>query len=218
MACERLNQTRLSNFSGPNSFLGSEHNELQTPCWSGQRGQNHAFAATIGGCPQWRKAHTVPDCTRTAPICPSTINLRLAAIRRLAYEASDCGFLSPDLAAGIRRVRSVRRLGVRVGNWLTERSESYSRKLPPTLFGGYRDERPGCEQIERQMKRMGGVDWGWSVEMRVELKRLINNKRATRHRNPNGISYFYKRVDRQRLPRCKSRARRQSYGESRWLV
>ena len=52
-------------------------------------------------------------------VAPSTINLRLAAIRRLAYEASDCGLLSPDLAAGIRRVKGVRRLGVRVGNWLT---------------------------------------------------------------------------------------------------
>jgi integrase len=52
------------------------------------------------------------------PYAPSTINLRLAAIRRLAYEASACGLLSPDLAAGIRRVKGVRRLGVRVGNWL----------------------------------------------------------------------------------------------------
>jgi len=48
---------------------------------------------------------------------PSTINLRLAAVRRLAYEASDCGLLSP--AAGIRRVKGAKRLGVRVGNWLT---------------------------------------------------------------------------------------------------
>jgi integrase len=53
------------------------------------------------------------------PYAASTINLRLAAIRRLAYEASDCGLLSPDLAAGIRRVKGVRRFGVRVGNWLT---------------------------------------------------------------------------------------------------
>ncbi len=53
------------------------------------------------------------------PYASSTINLRLAAIRRLAYEASDCGLLSADLAAGIRRVKGVRRLGVRVGNWLT---------------------------------------------------------------------------------------------------
>jgi len=50
---------------------------------------------------------------------PSTINLRLAAVRRLAYEASDCGLLSPDLAAGNRRVKGARRLGVRIGNWLT---------------------------------------------------------------------------------------------------
>jgi site-specific recombinase XerD len=50
---------------------------------------------------------------------PSTINLRLAAVRRLAYEASDCGLLSPDLAAGICRVKGAKRLGVRVGNWLT---------------------------------------------------------------------------------------------------
>jgi len=53
------------------------------------------------------------------PYAPSTINLRLAAIRRVAYEGSDCGLLSSDLAAGIRRVKGVRRLGVRVGNWLT---------------------------------------------------------------------------------------------------
>jgi hypothetical protein len=31
----------------------------------------------------------------------STINVRLAAVRRLAYEASDSGLLSPELAAGI---------------------------------------------------------------------------------------------------------------------
>jgi integrase len=45
--------------------------------------------------------------------------VRLAAVRRLAYEASDTGLLSPDLAAGIRRVKGAKRLGVRIGNWLT---------------------------------------------------------------------------------------------------
>jgi integrase len=50
---------------------------------------------------------------------PATINLRLAAVRRLAYEAADAGLLSPELAAGIRRVKGVRRIGVRLGNWLT---------------------------------------------------------------------------------------------------
>ena len=50
---------------------------------------------------------------------PATMNLRLAAVRRVAYEAADAGLLSPELAAGIRRVKGVRRLGVRLGNWLT---------------------------------------------------------------------------------------------------
>ena len=40
-------------------------------------------------------------------------------MRRLAYEASDCGLLSPDLASGIRRVKGVKKIGVRLGNWLT---------------------------------------------------------------------------------------------------
>jgi integrase len=49
----------------------------------------------------------------------TTINLRLAAVRRLAYEAADCVLLSADLAAGIRRVKGAKRLGVPVGNWLS---------------------------------------------------------------------------------------------------
>ena len=38
---------------------------------------------------------------------------------RLAYEAADSGLLSPDLAAGIRRVKGAKKLGCRLGNWLT---------------------------------------------------------------------------------------------------
>jgi site-specific recombinase XerD len=52
-------------------------------------------------------------------LAASTINLRLAAVRRLAYEAADSGLLSPELAAGIRRVRGAKKLGARLGNWLT---------------------------------------------------------------------------------------------------
>jgi integrase len=52
-------------------------------------------------------------------LAPGTVNLRLGAVRRLAYEAADCGLLRPDLAAGIRRVKGVKKIGVRFGNWLT---------------------------------------------------------------------------------------------------
>jgi len=64
---------------------------------------------------------------------PATINLRLAAIRRVADEAVDTGLLSPDVAAGIRRVKGVRRIGVRVGNWL---SAEESRRLLATCDAG----------------------------------------------------------------------------------
>ena len=37
---------------------------------------------------------------------PATINLRLAAVRRVPYQAADAGVLSPELAASIRKPNS----------------------------------------------------------------------------------------------------------------
>ena len=73
-------------------------------------------------------------------LAPSTINVRLAAVRRLAYEASDSGLLSPDLAAGIRRVKGAKRLGVRIGNWLTvDQSRTLLRESQSVSLRGKRD-------------------------------------------------------------------------------
>jgi site-specific recombinase XerC len=52
-------------------------------------------------------------------LAANTINQQLAAVRRLAHEAADAGLLSPDLAAGISRVKGVKQLGCRSGNWLS---------------------------------------------------------------------------------------------------
>src|SRR3979411_756772 len=73
-------------------------------------------------------------------LAPSAINVRLAAVRRRAYEASDTGLLSPDLAAGIRRVKGAKRLGVRIGNWLTvEQAKTLLAVPPPAPLRGKRD-------------------------------------------------------------------------------
>jgi site-specific recombinase XerD len=73
-------------------------------------------------------------------LAPGTINLRLGAVRRLAYEASDCGLLSPDLAAGIRRVKGVKKIGVRLGNWLTPEQSQRLWNAPDTqTLKGKRD-------------------------------------------------------------------------------
>jgi len=60
----------------------------------------------------------------------STINVRLAAVRRLAYEAADSGLLSPELAASIRRVKGPKKLGVRLGNWLTAQQGKALLSIP----------------------------------------------------------------------------------------
>jgi integrase len=73
-------------------------------------------------------------------LAPGTINVRLAAVRRLAYEAADAGLLSPELAAGIRRVRKVKKLGTRLGNWLSPQEAQSLLRLPaPDSIAGKRD-------------------------------------------------------------------------------
>src|ERR1700737_4207194 len=73
-------------------------------------------------------------------LAPGTINLRLGAVRRLAYEAAECGLLSADLAAGIRRVKGVKKLGVRLGNWLTtEQGQALWQAPDPQRLKGKRD-------------------------------------------------------------------------------
>jgi integrase len=63
-------------------------------------------------------------------LAPGTINLRLAAVRRLAYEAADSGLLSPEQAAGIRHVKGAKKLGVGVGNWLLANEARALWELP----------------------------------------------------------------------------------------
>jgi integrase len=93
---------------------------------SGQRTYDHAIREFVAWyCSEPRLAFNRTVVLRyrihleQREYAPATINLRLAAVRRVAYEAADAGLLSPELAAGIRRVKGVRRIGVRLGNWLT---------------------------------------------------------------------------------------------------
>ena len=87
-------------------------------------------------------------------LAPGTINLRLGAIRRLAYEAADCGLLSADLAAGIRRVKGVRNLGVRLGNWLTAEQGNALLQVPnPDKLIGKRDRAMLCLLLACGLRR-----------------------------------------------------------------
>ena len=95
-------------------------------CPDAQRGYRHAIDEFVDWyCSEPRLSFSKTVVVRyrmhleSRNLAPGTVNLRLGAVRRLAYEAADCGLLSADLATGIRRVKGVKKLGVRLGNWLT---------------------------------------------------------------------------------------------------
>src|SRR5439155_4141039 len=99
-------------------------NSLRSP--ESQRGYRHSIDEFIAWyCSEPRLSFNKTVVTRywlhleARQLAPGTINVRLAAVRRLAYEAADAGLLSPELAAGIHRVKGAQKLGVRLGNWLT---------------------------------------------------------------------------------------------------
>jgi len=71
---------------------------------------------------------------------PSTINLRLSAIRKLASEAADNGIMDPVLAQGVQHVKGVKTNGVRTGNWLTlNQAQRLIRTPDLTTLKGLRD-------------------------------------------------------------------------------
>jgi site-specific recombinase XerD len=70
----------------------------------------------------------------------ATINLHLSAIRRLADESAESGWLSPDLVTGIRRVKGVKRLGRKIGNWLTDtQAQQLMNAVSQNTLRGRRD-------------------------------------------------------------------------------
>src|ERR1700745_1528542 len=120
-------------------------NSLTSP--DAQRGYRHAIDEFVDWyCSEPRLAFNRIVVLRyrshleSRQLAPGTINLRLGAVRRLAYEAADSGLLSADLAAGIRRVKGVKKLGIRLGNWLSpEQSTDLLSKIPAESLRGKRD-------------------------------------------------------------------------------
>src|SRR5271157_545703 len=74
-------------------------------------------------------------------LSPSSINVQLAALRKLAREATDNGLLSPDTAAEIAKVRGARSAGRKAGNALTQEQAQQLLMLPDTAtLKGKRDQ------------------------------------------------------------------------------
>jgi integrase len=74
-------------------------------------------------------------------LAPSTVNVRLAALRKLALEAAENGLLAAETAAGVARVRGARQAGIRAGNWLTPDQAERLLRLPDlSTLKGKRDQ------------------------------------------------------------------------------
>ena len=76
----------------------------------------------------------------TTTYAPSTINLRLSAIRRLANEAADNDLIADSQANGVNQVKGITTRGVRLGNWLTlEQAQALINTPDKTRLKGLRD-------------------------------------------------------------------------------
>ncbi len=77
---------------------------------------------------------------RSQGLSSSTVNVRLAAIRKLAGEALDNGSLAGPIEQGIRKVKGAKQAGVRAGNWLTREQAEHLINSPDTnKLKGLRD-------------------------------------------------------------------------------
>jgi integrase len=110
-----------------------------------------AYARALADFLAWREAAGRPAFTRAAlqahrasllerGLAPSTINVRLAAIKKLAREAAANGLLDAGTAAGILQTPGARETGNRAGNWLTrEQAEQLLHQPDASTLKGKRD-------------------------------------------------------------------------------
>ena len=105
-------------------------------CPDAQRGYRHAIDEFVDWyCSEPRLSFSKTVVVRyrmhleSRHLAPGTINLRLGAVRRLAYEAADCGLLSTDLAGCSGSANDLKVLQLLNGRPVTHFAEV--RRLPP---------------------------------------------------------------------------------------
>jgi integrase len=73
-------------------------------------------------------------------LSPSTINVRMSAIRKLVGEAKRNGMIGPEEAANLTDIPNVCQRGTRVGNWLTREQAKELLTVPDrSTLKGKRD-------------------------------------------------------------------------------
>jgi len=118
--------------------LGSEHSR-------------RAYAKALDDFVSWWQSNPRPltrevilvwlELLKARGLSSSTINLRLSAIRKLAREAAYSGAAPYEVVLGIEKTKGIKRLGVRLGNWL-EVAQAQELLNAPDIktFKGIRDQ------------------------------------------------------------------------------
>lgn len=166
LARERLTGLVTDSVTSPHTKRSYARSLAEFFDWVERHGQGAAFSkALVMAYKSWLEENG---------LAPATINVRLAAIRKLADEASDNGLLAGSVAAAVGRVKGARRLGVRAGNWLDLRDTERLLGLPsPYTLKGKRDRAVlalliGCglrrsEVAGLELKAIGQREGRWAV-------------------------------------------------------
>jgi len=94
-------------------------------------------------------------------LAPSTVNVRLAAVRKLVEEAKRNGMLGTEEAASLTDVPNVPQRGTRLGNWLTKEQAKELLQVPDReTLKGKRDYvvlalLVGCALRRRELASLG---------------------------------------------------------------
>jgi integrase len=125
--------------------------------------------------------------------------------------------LSPELAAGIRRVKGAKKLGVRLGNWLTaEEARRFWQSPAPNTLKGMRDRAIlavllGCGLRRRELADLDFAhlqqrEEHWAIVDLVGKRRPHSNGAFSRmgkkdHRSMDGCDWNFSRKT---VPMCLS--------------
>src|ERR1700738_995819 len=96
-------------------------------------------------------------------LSPSTINVRLSAVRKLVGEARRNNMIGSEEAASLTDIPNIRQKGTRLGNWLTREQAKELLAVPDrTTLKGKRDYvilalLVGCA--------LGGTSWPSSTSL-----------------------------------------------------
>jgi integrase len=78
--------------------------------------------------------------TAMESLSPSTINVRLSAVRKLVGEARRAGMIGQEEAASLTDIPNIRQKGTRLGNWLTREQAKELLAVPDrSILKGKRD-------------------------------------------------------------------------------